>query len=324
MDISSSAELKAFDATARTGSMSAAARLLGIRQPTVSAHIAGLEKRFGVELFVRRPRGVELTTFGMALYEVSNRVYQAEQQAALLLLGARSQYEGHLKVAAVGPYNVLPMVKRYRTLYPRIRIAINVGDSRQIVGNILDHRADVGVMLHAVDDARVHCIPYRRQPLIVFAAATHPLASLKTMVLSDLESQEFVLREQGSQTRSVFESGLAAAGVRVRSTLEVGSREAVREAVAQGLGLGVVAQTAFVPDARLVVLPISDMALSTHVHVICLAERTAAPLIAHFLAVVEDLKRLALEPGLWATAQRADGKSSVLRPSGGPCAPGAA
>jgi aminoethylphosphonate catabolism LysR family transcriptional regulator len=290
MDISSSAELKAFDATARSGSMSAAARLLGIRQPTISAHVAGLEKRFGVELFVRRGRGVELTTFGRALHEVSNRIYRAEQQAELLLLGARSQYEGHLKVSAVGPYNVLPMVKRYRTLFPRIRLAISVGDSRKIVESILDHRDDVGVMLHAVNDHRVHCIPYRRQPLIVFAAISHPLADLKTMMLSDLEGQEFVLREQGSQTRSIFESGLKAAGIRIRSSLEVGSREAVREAVAQGLGLGVVAQTAFVADSRLVVLPIGDMALSTHVHVICLAERQSAPLIARFIGVAEELK----------------------------------
>ena len=70
----------------------------------------------------------------------------------------------------------------------------------------------------------------------------------------------------------------------------MGSREAVREAVAQGLGLGVVAQTAFVADSRLVVLPIRDMALSTHVHVICLAERRSAPLIANFLAVVNKRK----------------------------------
>jgi len=83
---------------------------------------------------------------------------------------------------------------------------------------------------------------------------------------------------------------LAAAGVRVKSSLEMGSREAVREAVAQGLGLGVVAQTAFVADSRLVVLPIRDMALSTHVHVICLAERRSAPLISNFLAVVKERK----------------------------------
>ena len=290
MDSSSSAELKAFDATARSGSMSAAARLLGIRQPTISAHIAGLEKRFGVELFVRRGRGVELTRFGHALYEVSNRIYRAEQQAAVLLLGARSQYEGHLKISAVGPHNVLPMVKRYRAMFPKIRLAVSVGDSRQIVERILDYRDDVGLLLHAVDDERVHCMPYRRQALIVFASASHPLASLTDMTLSDLEGQEFVLREHGSQTRSVFDAGLAAAGIRVRSSVEMGSREAVREAVAQGLGLGVVAQTAFVPDARLVVLPIRDMQLSTHVHVICLAERQSAPLIAGFLAVAGELK----------------------------------
>ncbi len=290
MDLSSSAELKAFDATARSGSMSAAARLLGIRQPTVSAHIAGLEKRFGVELFVRRGRGVELTNFGHALHEVSNRIYRAEQQAAMLLLSARSQYEGHLRICAVGPYNVLPMVQRYRALFPKIRLAVSVGDSRQIVEKILDHRDDVGALLHAVDDERVHCVPYRRQALIVFAAATHPLASLRDMALSDLEGQEFVMREHGSQTRSVFEAGLAAVGVRVRSSVEMGSREAVREAVAQGLGLGVVAETAFVPDTRLMVLPIRDMQLSTHVHVICLAERRSAPLIAGFLTVVDKLK----------------------------------
>ena len=221
---------------------------------------------------------------------MSNRIYRAEQQAELLLLGARSQYEGHLKVSAVGPYNVLPMVKRYRTLFPKIRLAINVGDSRQIVESILDHRDDVGVMLHAVNDHRVYCAPYRRQPLIVFAPTSHPLAELKSMTLTDLDGQEFVMREQGSQTRSIFESGLDTAGVRIRSSLEVGSREAVREAVALGLGLGVVAQTAFVADSRLVVLPIRDMTLSTHVHVICLAERQSAPLIASFLGVVEELK----------------------------------
>ena len=240
---------------------------------------------------MRRGRGAELTTFGRALHEISNRIYHAEQQAALLLLSARSQYEGHLKISAVGPYNVLPMVTRYRAMFPRIRLAIGVGDSRQIVDSILDHRDDVGVMLHAVDDPRVHCTPYRRQALIVFAPVSHPLANRKTMALSDLEGQEFVLREQGSQTRSIFESGLAMAGVRVRSSLEVGSRETAREAVAQGLGLGVVAQTAFVADSRLVVLPIRDMDLSTHVHVICLAERLSAPLIASFLGVVEELKR---------------------------------
>ena len=86
--------------------------------------------------------------------------------------------------------------------------------------------------------------------------------------------------------------------------LAVGSRQAVRESVAQALGLGVFAQTTFVPDSRLVVLPIRDLALSTHLHVICLAERLSAPLIAGLLGVVEDLKRLVMQPTTMKSEQQ--------------------
>jgi aminoethylphosphonate catabolism LysR family transcriptional regulator len=287
---STSAELRAFDATARTGSMSAAARLLGIRQPTISAHVARLEQGFGVELFVRRGRGVELTGFGRVLHEITNRIYRAEEQAGVMLLSARSQYEGHLRIGAIGPYNVVPMAMRYRERFPSVRLSVAIGDSREIVARILESRDDLGLLLHAVLDERVHCIPYRRQPLVVFAATTHPLARISALSMSDLQGHEFVLREQGSWTRAVFEAGLAAAGVRIRTSVEMGSREAVHESVARGLGLGVVALTALVPDERIVVMPIADLDMQTHVHVICLRERQAAPLIAGFLDVVESFR----------------------------------
>lgn len=284
---SSSAELRAFEAAARTASMSAAAQMLGLRQPTVSAHIARLERDFGVELFRRGGRGVVLTPFGRLLHEATYRMLQAEQHAASLLLSARNQYEGHLAICAIGPHNVVPMLARFRAQHPRVRVEVKVADSRQIAERILGEQEDVGILLHAVDDPRVHCVPYRRQPLVVFAAKTHPLAGHARLRLADLHSQEFVVREQGSQTRKVFESGLAAAGVAVRSTLQMGSRESVREAVAQGLGLGVVARTALVPDERLVVLPVVDLELATEVHVICLRERRQASLVASFLTAVE-------------------------------------
>jgi DNA-binding transcriptional LysR family regulator len=96
-------ELKAFDATARAGSMSAAARLLGLRQPTISAHIAHLESAWGVELFFRRGRRVELTEFGRTLRDATNRIFRAEEDALALLASARSHYQGRLTICAVGP-----------------------------------------------------------------------------------------------------------------------------------------------------------------------------------------------------------------------------
>ena len=279
------AALKAFDATIRRGSMSAAARELDLRQPTVSAHIAALEAQYGVELFHRRGRSLVPTAFAEVLRDFAQRIFRAEEEAHELLLAAKSRYQGRLSILAVGPYNVVPLVKTYLERWPKVSIAVSVGDSRRIVERILDYDGDVGLVLHSVDNPRVHCVPYRRQPLVVFAHRDHPLASRKSVRVADLEAQHFVLREEGSTTRRVFEEGLRKAGVSIRVALEMGSRESVREAVAQGLGLGIVADTAYVPDPRLCRLPIDGAGLHTHPHLICLAERKSAPLIAAFLEV---------------------------------------
>lgn len=283
-------ELKAFDATAREGSMSGAARALGLRQPTVSAHIAHLEDHYGVELFYRRGQRVELTDFGRSLRDITHRIFRAENDALGLLASARSRYHGRLTVCAVGPYNVTPMLKAFRQRWPQVNLAVSVGDSRQIVERVLDYRGDLGVLVHPVDDPRIHCVPFRRQQLVVFAHRNHPLARRGVLKLADLQNQEFIVREEGSTTRRVFEQHLQDAGVRVRTMLEIGSREAVREAVAQGLGLAVVADAAYVPDERLVRLAIDDMNAFTHSHVICLSERRPVPLIAGFLTIVDELR----------------------------------
>lgn len=269
--------------------MSDAARLLGLRQPTISAHIGSLEVAYGVELFHRRGRGIELTEFGAQLYEATGRIYRAEEQAAQMLLSARCQYQGHLRICAVGPYNVTPMIRKFRAAFPSVRLSVSMGDSRHITARILEHADDVGVLLHAVDDSRVYCLPFRRQRLIVFAARSHPLTSKAQLTVDDLQGQEFVMREDGSRTRAVFEAGLLAAGVGVRNSVEMGSREGVREAVAQGLGLGVVSDSAFTEDHRVVALPVAGLDLHNHVHVVCLKERAAAQLISSFLQTVRQL-----------------------------------
>ncbi len=286
MDHTSSAELRAFDATARYGSMSAAARQLGCRQPTISAHIASLEARHGVELFHRRGRRVELTEFGRLLRDATQRLVQAEADATALLQGGRRDHVGLLRLAAIGPYNITPLLVRFRQQHPRVRVAVSLGDSRQVVEQIASHESEVGMVLHAVDDPRFFSIPHRRQTLVIVAPRHHRLAHRGAVRLADLDGEEFVLREEGSTTRRVFLEALARAGVQIRYTLEMGSREAVREAVAQGLGLGIVADTAHVPDSRVRSLPLVDPPLHTHPHWVGLRERRSAPLIAEFLALL--------------------------------------
>ncbi|MBA3589945.1 LysR substrate-binding domain-containing protein [Methylibium sp.] len=283
---STSSELRAFNAAARLGSMSAAARELALTQPTVSAHVAALERRFGVELFFRKGRRIELTEFGASLHETTHRMFSAEHDAVALLHQARSEYCGRLRICAVGPYNVTPLILQYRARWPRVEIAVSISDSAEIVRRVLDHQGDIGIPVQPVSDLRLHCEPYRRQALVVFGPRDHPLLAQEGgLALEDLQGQQFVLREQGSSTRRVFEDTLDRAGVAVRCAVEMGSREAVREAVAQGLGLGVVAEFAYVADPRLAVLPIRHEALYTHPHLICLKDRLSTRLIANFVSV---------------------------------------
>jgi LysR family transcriptional regulator, low CO2-responsive transcriptional regulator len=290
MSIPHGAELRAFHATARAGTMSGAARHLNLTQPTISAHIASLEKLYGLELFFRRGRRVELTELGGSLLEITHRLFDAEAEAMSWLQHARCAYRGHLRICAVGPYNVTPMIREFRALNPAVKISMSVGDSRQILESILDYRGDVGVLVHCVDDPRILCLPYPKQPLVIFAPNGHPLSRRDRLELNDLNGESFVMREAGSTTRRVLEEALAKAGVTIRSDIEIASREAVREAVAQGLGLGVVSEAAYLEDPRLVRLAIHREELFTYAHVVCLNERKDSRLVAQFLQIANRLR----------------------------------
>lgn len=279
--------LRAFHATARHGGMTAGARSLGVSQPTISNHIHALESEFGVELFVHRGRRVELTEFGQSLLDITNRLFELESEARKLLLEAKGMIVGNLRVGAVGPYNVMPLLSAFHRHNPRIRVTMTVGDSTQVIDLIRNYQADIGVLVHNVNDPRMLSIPYRRQQLVIFAHSKHPLAQRSKLCLRDIEGAAMVVRELGSTTRTVFDQALKAAGVSVRPVMEIGSRESIREAVAEGIGLGVVSEAAFIADSRLRVLPIIDFNAATYAHIICLRERLNSRLISAFLEVVE-------------------------------------
>ena len=276
--------LKAFDATARAGSMTAAAKQLGLRQPTVSAHILRLEEEYGVELFFRKGRRLVLTEFGDALLEHTRRIFSAADDARSMLVAAKTHYSGTLNLHAIGPYNITPIIKAYRATHPNVQISVTVGDSQSITQRILDYQGDIGLVLNDINDPQIYCMPYRKQTLVIFAAKTHELANKKgALSLSDLVDQEFVLREEGSGTLQAFERYLNDKKIRIKTSVEMRSREAVREAVVQGLGLGVVADRAYLPGPDLVKLKVKGFDATTHTKFICRAERQNSPLIAEFL-----------------------------------------
>lgn len=303
--------LRAFHYTARCGGTTAAAHAMGVGQSTVSSHVGALEKQFGVQLFVQVGRRLVLTEFSESLLVMTNRLFELEDEARYLLTEAHGLQRGHLRIGAVGPYNVMPVLAAYRGVYPGIFVTLTVGDSSQVVDRILNYHVDVGVLVHDVRDERVQSIPFRRQRLVVFAHHQHPLVGRK-LGIRDLEGQEMLLREPGSTTQQVVNRRLQEAGVRIKPVMEIGSRESVREAVACGLGLGVVSNLAYMPDPRIRQLDIVDFDAYSHSHVVCLRERMRSRLVMSFLDVLDPLR---------AEAAAREEAAASLAPVSGPARP---
>jgi LysR family transcriptional regulator, low CO2-responsive transcriptional regulator len=281
--------LRAFHYTARYGGSTAAAQAMGVSQPTISSHVSALEKQFGVQLFVQIGRRLVPTEFAESLLVLTNRLFELEDEARGLLTEAHGLQRGHLRIGAVGPYNVMRMLAAFQTRYPGVFVTLTVGDSSQVVERILQYHVDIGVLVHDVQDERVESIPFRRQPLVVFAHRDHPLVG-RPLVMADLDGQAMVVREPGSTTQKIFNACLREAGVRIKPVMEIGSRESVREAVACGIGLGVVSDVAYIPDPRLRQLEIADFKAYSHSHVICLRERMKSRLVLSFLQLLEPLR----------------------------------
>ena len=283
-------QLRSFHAVARAGGFTGAARLLHISQPTVTTQVRLLEEAYGIELFHRRGHTVRLTPLGEQLYEMAQRIFAIEGETLHLLEDSGELKSGHLRVGAVGPFHVTEMLARFNRHFPGIKVSVRVGNSEEMLSSLLDYQADVAVLAQFTEDRRFHWVPYSRHPIVVFVHQDHRFAARKRISIADLEGEPMILREEGSTTRKAFDDAVKRAGVTPRVVMEIGSREAIREAVIMGVGIGVVSEIEFIPDPALRAVTVTDAEMFTHAHVACLAERREARLVKAFLDIVSGLQ----------------------------------
>ncbi|EIJ47840.1 LysR family transcription regulator protein [Herbaspirillum sp. GW103] len=278
-------QLRAFLAVARHRGFSAAARALGVSQPTLTTQVQSLEREHNVELFFRRGRRVDLSETAQRLLPIAQNIAELELDALNLLVNSGALHVGHLRIGAVGPFHVIEMVDAYRARYPKVELSIKLGNSAQSLADLANYVTDVAVLASFNDDARFHAVPYADHAVVLFAHRSHPFYQRTAVSLAELEQQPLIMREQGSTTRLALEQALQQAGVRVQVVMEIGSREALREAVARGLGLGAVSEAEFIADERFRMVRIEGDPVTTHTYVYCLAERREGRLVGSFMKI---------------------------------------
>jgi aminoethylphosphonate catabolism LysR family transcriptional regulator len=279
-------QLRSFIAVARYNGFTAAARALRTSQTTITSQIQALEEEHGVRLFERRGRRIDLTPVGAELLQLARQIVELENDASIMLKDSGALRQGSIRIGAVSPFHVIEMIEAFHSRHPDIYMSMSLGNSDQVLKDLDNYTSDVGIVARSTDDARYYMQHYASYPVIAFVHRDHRLAGRGTIALADLAKERLLMREAGSTTRRALEDGIAAIGAKPRIAMEIGSREALREAVIRGLGIGTVSQSEYVPDERLVPLPITDAPVVTHIYVCCLRERRRSLLIAAFLDAV--------------------------------------
>jgi aminoethylphosphonate catabolism LysR family transcriptional regulator len=278
------AQLKSFFMVARMGSITLAAKQLGLSQPTVTSQIRALEEAYGVELFYRGGRRLALSDAGVGLMPLVDQLVRQETEIEFFLRNSGEMATGHLRIGATGPYYILDAVDRFCRSHPAIEVSIEAGNSVQMLDALQEYRVDVASSSHRVDDARFLRIELARDPLVLVVHRSHPLAGRKSVPVTALKQCRMLVREVGSTTRAMTETMMAEAGVTSASTVEIGSRESIREAIMRNLGVSVIARQEVPSHPDLRVLPFDDGAPELNEYLYCLHDRREAPLIAAFLA----------------------------------------
>ena len=240
--------LRAFAAVVERGGFTRAAAALRLSQPAVSKAVLGLEREVGMPLLERGPRAVRATEAGAALYERARELFAVERSAEDELRMLRGLEGGALRVGAsttVATYLLPPLLGTFQARHPGVALHVTSGNTRAVARALLGRRLDVALVEGPVDDARFAAEPWRDDELVLIAPPDHPLAGTRRPVsLAALAQAPYVSRERGSGTRAVAEAAFAAHGIHPRVVLTLDSTEAVKQAVAAGLGLSAVSRAA--------------------------------------------------------------------------------
>lgn len=276
-------QLRSFQAVALAGSFTGAAKRLNLSQPTITRQVGELEEQFGVELFHRRGRRVELSDLGKSLLAITERVFTPVEEAAELLAAASGLRTGHLRVSAVGALDVIHALRAFALDYPGVKVSLTVCNSETAAQSLVDFRADVAMLAASEPDSRFHHVDFGSRPLVIYVGKAHRWAGRESVRFGEIMGEHLIIREIGSVTRAMFETACARAGLSPDIRMEINNRDAFREAIAQGLGIGVLGDRGLAPDDRLHRVRISDLDARVERQLACLCERRNARLIRAFL-----------------------------------------
>lgn len=288
-------QFRIFEAVARNLSFSRAAEELHLSQPAVSMQVRGIEAILGMPLTEQLGKKIFLTEAGREVLHASQAITARLDDLQHNLAQLRSVDSGRLDIVATSTVNAIAtnILARFRGRHPGVSIHLDVSNRATALDLLVGNRIDLAIMGQVPDGLGLAATRFMDNPLVVIAPPDHPLARKKRISVRDLASESFLVREAGSGTRGAMERFFAGRGLEIRSSMEMSSNEAIKQAVQAGLGLGILSlQTLEMELAlkRLAVLTVEGFPIMRHWYIVHRADKRLSP-------VAQVFKDFVLGPG---------------------------
>ena len=266
-------QLQILGAIARYGSFTRAAAALELTQPTVSQQIKRLTQTIGMPLFEQLGKQIYLTAAGQEVLGASAMISEkfAELEIAIDELRGLKQRRIDLVASTTAKYFVPRLLGTFRRKHPDIELALHITNQEGVLARLARNQDDLYFTGRPPSDLEIELRPILENPLVVVAPSNHPLAGKTNIALKELATEPFIFREAGSGTRSVVEHFLAENRVAVDVAIELSSNEAIKQAIAGGLGISVLSQHSLdleTQNGLLTILNVEGFPIHRHLYVI--------------------------------------------------------
>jgi DNA-binding transcriptional LysR family regulator len=284
--------LSILHAVANEGSVSAGAERLLISQPAVSKQLKMFEKSLGVTLFDRHPRGVRLTAAGEILAGFAERIFSLEDQAQCALQECEGVRRGRLAIGAsttIGVYMLPEVFVRFRQRHPQIDLTLEVGSSGSVQQKLLEDAINVAFTEVAPEEPALEATPFASDELVAIAPPNHSLLKKRRVTPERFCQEPIVVRATGSDTKSFVERALVQRGLAIKPVLSLGSTEAIKRAVAAGIGVAIVSSLAIGLELKartLAVVKLSGPPIRRPLYRVAHRGRTVSAALNAFLAMM--------------------------------------
>jgi len=269
-----------------------AAQELHLSQSSVSVQLHQLEDTLGCKLIDQIGKRIYLTEAGQIVEQYARKIWSLIQELQEVMGALRGLKKGTIHIGASttpGTYLLPRILGEFKTQFPQINISLEIANSREIEKRLLSNELDLGFIGGEVAAPEIKKEQYILDELVLISSPKNALtAKRKSLALKDLEGQRFILREKGSATREIIERLLASQNFSMDIALELGSPEAVKQAVEAGLGLSFVSRYSVlqeVAEGRLCIIKLKDMDFQRPLYIIYLKDKQLSPAAQAFLDI---------------------------------------